>query len=503
MITPIIYQQEIDDGLKEKFGTQLSITYEVPVLLATNKNYKGKVKNVGTIVGKLNEDDFLYEYPAILATAGVWNKNDQVFDKFEVWKAKYTPLNKPANLEHQPSEVVGHTNRVFAITDEETPSVIPESVDGKPNMDIPDIFHLLTVDSFYKYNIKAYQSLDEEHSSKIQKIYDKIVEGELSVSMECIFSDFDYAIMFADGSQKIIKRTDKSAFLSKKLRKFGGEGTYNGAKIGMLMRGIVFTGKGITDNPANPASVIFSKDSLAFASQNYAKSEDIFKVEINSAYINNDNGEQAMKLEEMQAKITELETQLAEAKKAAAELESVKPELETAKTEVTTVKAGLASANEEIKKITEEKITSEKALKETAEKLVSTEAELAKVKTEKLKIERVGQIKETLGLEKADAEKNYVVVASLSDENFNAWLENTKAFVATKEKLKLDTEAQLAKAAKDVADANAKEAAKKLEEVKTPEKELVVASTEIADKKKTNLEAVKSVFAKTKKMEKN
>lgn len=503
MITPIIYQQEIDDGLKDKFGTQLSITYEIPVLLATNKNYKGKVKNVGTIVGKLNEDDFLYEYPAILATAGVWNKNDQVFDKFEVWKAKYTPLNKPANLEHQPSEIVGHTNRVFAITDEETPSVIPSEIDGKPNSDIPDIFHLLTVDSFYKYNIKAYQSLDEDHSNKIQKIYDKIVEGELSVSMECIFADFDYAVMFADGSQKIIKRTDKSSFLSKKLRKFGGDGTYNGAKIGMLMRGIVFTGKGITDNPANPASVIFSKDSLAFASQNYAKSEDIFKVEIDSAYIINDNGEQAMKLEEMQAKITELESQLAEAKKAAAELETVKPELETAKSEINTVKAGLASANDEIKKITEEKAAADKSLKETSEKLASTEVELSKVKSEKLKIERVGLIKETLGLEKAEAEKNYMVVSSLTDENFAAWLENTKVFVAAKEKTKSDTEAQLAKAAKETAEANAKEAAKKIEDVKTPEKELGVASTEVVDKTKKQFQAVKSVFAKTKNTEKN
>lgn len=503
MITPIIYQQEIDDGLKEKFGTQLSIAYEVPVLLASNKNYKGKVKNVGTIVGPLNEDDFLYQFPSILATAGIWNKNDQVFDKFEVWKAKFSPLNKPANLEHQPSQVVGHTNRVFAITDEETPKVIPESIDGKPNGDIPDIFHLLTVDSFYKYNIKPYQGLDEEHSNKIQKIYDKIVDGELSVSMECIFADFDYAVMFANGEQKIIKRTDKSSFLSKKLRKFGGDGTYNGAKIGMLMRGIVFTGKGITDNPANPASVIFSKESLAFASQNYAKSEDIFKEEINSAYIINDNGEQAMKLEEMQAKITDLETQLAEAKKAAAELESVKPELETAKTEVTTIKAGLASANDEIKKITDEKIAADKALKETSEKLASTEAELAKVKSEKVKAERVGLIKETLGLEKAEAEKSYVIVASLNDENFSAWLENTKSLVATKEKIKTDTEAQLAKAAKEAADANAKEAAKKLEEIKTPEKELSVASTEVVDKNKTKFEAVKSVFAKTKKMEKN
>lgn len=507
---PIIYQTEIDDGLEQYFGANLSITYNIPVILATNKNYVGKVKNVSGVVGKLIEDDFLYEYPAILVTAGVWNKNDQVFDKFEVWKAKYTPLNKPANLDHKPDKVVGHTNRVFAITDEETPALIPSEIDGKPNMDIPDIFHLLTVDSFYKYNIKAYQKLNEEYSASIQKIYDKIIDGELCVSMECIFSDFDYAVMKADGKQEIIKRDAKSSFLTKKLRAFKGSGEYQGAKIGMLMRDIVFTGKGITDDPANPASVIFSKDSLAFASQNYVKSEDIFETEINSAYIPIVNGEEIMKLEEAQAKITELEGQLVEAKKIADELAKTKTEVETAKTESDKVKAELASANESIKKVTDEKVAleqklaeSNKSLAEANTKVASTEKDLSVAKAEKLKLERVGLIKENLGMDNTDAEKNYIVVAALTDENFKAWLDNTKAFAASKDKTTEAQKAELAKAAKDVEDQNKAEAAKKLEDAKKSEKTLVVANVEVENKNKTKLNAVKSVFAKVKNTETN
>lgn len=499
-----IYQAEIDDGLQEQFGVQLSITYEVPVLLASTKSYTGKVKNIGNIVGKLDEDEFIFQFPAILATAGVWNKNDQVFDKYEVWKARYTPLNKPSNIEHQPDKVVGHTNRVFAITDEETPIVIPDSVEGKPNQFIPDIYHLLTVDSFYKYNSKPYQSINKDYSDKIQKIYEQIIDGELKVSMECIFANFDYAILTADGSQKIIERNDKSSFLTKKLKRFGGTGEYEGARIGMLMRDIVFTGKGITSNPANPSSVIFSRDSLAFASQIFVKSEDIFNNEINSAYINNDNGENIMKLEEAQAKITELETQLAETKKLADELASVKPALETATAEINTLKAGLDSTKEELNKVVAEKVTVEKTIAEVNEKLATAQTELNTVKAENLKIKRVGLIEKTLGLETAEAEKNYVILASLSDDNFNAWLNNTKSLVAEKEKLaekvKADIDAQVAKAAEEAEKANKLEAAKKLEEVKKPESTLGVASTGIEEKSQVQRTAVKSVFAR-KKME--
>ena len=172
-----IYKYEISDGLQKYFNKPLTASYTV--LLSKLAKNRGNVKSVANVVGKLSEDDFIYQFPSILVTAGVWNKNDQVFDKYEVWKAKYTPLNKPSNLNHEPDKVVGHTNRVFAITDEEEAKIIPDSVDGQPNVTIPDIYHLLTVDNFYKYNIKAYQQISGDYGPKIQKIYDEIVDGEL------------------------------------------------------------------------------------------------------------------------------------------------------------------------------------------------------------------------------------------------------------------------------------------------------------------------------------
>ena len=35
-----------------------------------------------------------------------WNKNDDVFNKSEVWAAKNTPQHKPANLEHDEKQIV-------------------------------------------------------------------------------------------------------------------------------------------------------------------------------------------------------------------------------------------------------------------------------------------------------------------------------------------------------------------------------------------------------------
>ena len=44
-------------------------------------------------------------YSILVSTT--WNKNDDVFDKAEVWTAKNTPKFKPTNLEHDEKQIVG------------------------------------------------------------------------------------------------------------------------------------------------------------------------------------------------------------------------------------------------------------------------------------------------------------------------------------------------------------------------------------------------------------
>lgn len=499
---PVIYQKEVDDGLSSFFDNNLSISYEIPILLASKETFVGKVKNVSSIVGNLIEDDFSYQYPCILATAGIWNLNDQVFDKYEVWKARYTPVNKPANLNHNPAEVVGHTLKAFAITDEVSPKVIPSEVDGKPNSDIPDIYHLLTVDSLYKYHIDAYKKLaGESFSEKLKNVYEKVVSGTLCVSMECIFGDFDYALMDNQGNQRIIRRDDYSAFLTKKLRMFGGDGTYNNYRVGVIMRDIMFTGKGITDNPANPSSVIFGKDSLAFASQNYTKIVDVLEAEKNSAYITNVNGENKMNLEQLQAKIAELETELAQSKKDLESTTVAKTQSETSvanlTTEVATVsdklktsESALAEANSKVDSIAKE-------LDVAKSTLATKENELSVIKADKLKSDRITSIKESLGLSKEESESHYSAVASLNEENFKTWLDNTaKVFAASKSSQEKLAE-ELKKAQSEIEKKNAAAASAQIDNADKPNQTLGVAST-VADTKGKVRESIKDLFAKTK-----
>ncbi len=490
-----IYQKEIQDGLSSYFEKPLSATYT----LALSTSATTKVKSINNIVGKLKEDDFLYEYPSILVTAGIWNDNYQVFDKDEVWKARYTPLNKPANINHEPDKVVAHTSKVFAITDETEARLIPDTVDGKPNEDIPNKYHLLTVDNFYKYNSKPYQNRNPEYSTKIQDLYEKVQAGNLAVSMECIFEDFDYAIMYADGTQKIIQRNDETSFLSKKLRSFGGTGEYEGKKIGILMRNLMFTGKGITDNPANKESVIFPKECLLFATQNYVKAEDIFNIEKQSAYILNDNGEQTMN-DELKAKVSELEAALKAKTEELAEANKLKSELDTLKTELAAVTEKLTKAEQANKETQESLKTSNTSLTELNTKLESTSKDLesankevVSLKAEKLKTERVEKIKETLSLTKEESEANHAVVANLNDEAFGNWLENTKKLLENKMASKNELEAQVAKAKKEAEETN-----KKLAEAQAKELEVANSNLGVASVEKTNgaSASLKNVFSK-------
>ena len=88
----------------------------------------------------------------------------------------------------------------------------------------------------------------------------EILEGKWAVSMECLFKNFDYAVVTPTGENKVIARSNESAFLTKHLRFYGGSGEYGGNKIGRLLRSFVFSGKGMVTNPANPRSLILTDD---------------------------------------------------------------------------------------------------------------------------------------------------------------------------------------------------------------------------------------------------
>ena len=62
-------------------------------------------------------DKDLYYTQSILVST-TWNKNDDIFNKEEVWNAKDTPQHKPTNIEHQETQIVGHIVANWPITSE-------------------------------------------------------------------------------------------------------------------------------------------------------------------------------------------------------------------------------------------------------------------------------------------------------------------------------------------------------------------------------------------------
>lgn len=239
-----IYDFEREDNLTEKL-TSNSVAFVCDI--TSHKMMKDVPDNVkvalASVANRPTQHD-LYYLDSILVSAG-WNKNDDVFSVADLWAARNTPVDKPFNYMHDESDIIGHM--IASAACKQDGSLVTEEP-------LPDQMDLVTSAVIYT------TWSDPEQSSRIQELITKIEAGELAVSMECVFNNFDYAISQEDGTQVIVTRSKDTAFLTKHLRAYGGDGTYNGLKIGRMLKDLTFCGKGLVDRPANPRSVILRKD---------------------------------------------------------------------------------------------------------------------------------------------------------------------------------------------------------------------------------------------------
>ena len=241
-----IFEQEKLDGLEAKIKSSASVIYASYVEPCTTASKTKHVKSLASV-----DDSDLYYVQSILVTTN-WNKNDDIFDKEEVWSARNTPEDKPTNLEHNESDIVGHITSNWTVTMEGL--LIDEN---SPVENLPDTYHILTGSVIYSgYSIP-------ELKERSQKLIAEIESGEKYVSMECFFKGFDYGLLNkTSGEYKILSRNEATAYLTKYLRSYGGLGEHDNYKIGRVLRKITFSGKGFVDKPANPDSIIFTKDNL-------------------------------------------------------------------------------------------------------------------------------------------------------------------------------------------------------------------------------------------------
>ena len=240
-----IFEKEIADGLQDKLVA--SASFRISAAIKPVDNFELPVvadlidKAFANEVIKPSPDELFY-FENILVTVG-WNSNDDVFDRDELWAARNTPMHKPLNMEHVDRNIIGHTVSCQAV-----------DANYKPIDEMPaeGMFHIKAGDVIYR------TWHDPAHEGQIAKLVEQIRAGEWSVSMECAFNKFDYALI-NEKESFVLARNSDNAHITKHLRIFGGDGQYEGYKVGRLMRDMKFCGKGIVRQPANPYSVIFNK----------------------------------------------------------------------------------------------------------------------------------------------------------------------------------------------------------------------------------------------------
>ena len=249
-----IFDTEIADGLEKVLANECSFSLASLAEPCTTLDIS-KIKNVKSFAS-LNDDD-LYYVQSILVSSS-WNKNDDIFDKSEIWLARHTPEDKPTNLEHDESLIIGHITSNWPIA--EDGNILDENTTLE---NLPDKFHILTGSVIYR----AFSN--EELKNRAEKLIAEIENGQKYVSMECLFNGFDYGLQdVATGQYKILARNNDTAYLTKYLRSYGGIGEHEGYKIGRVLRNITFSGKGFVDKPANPDSIIFTKSNSYTTIQN-------------------------------------------------------------------------------------------------------------------------------------------------------------------------------------------------------------------------------------------
>jgi hypothetical protein len=263
-----IYQQEWDDGIAEQVMANASIAYLAQIQPTTKQttdlakasfNHQLIMDPESKSLASVTDED-LYYVQSILVSSS-WNRNDDIFDKAEVWKAKNTPEDKPTNLEHDEDQIVGHIVSNWPIDSDG--KKIPDNVEMEQ---LPDKFHIVTGSVIYR------NFSNPELRERAELLIQEIEAGKKFVSMECYFNNFDYGLLNQEtGEYKVLSRNNNTSYLTKFLRAYGGVGEYDNHKIGRVLRNISFSGKGFVNKPANPESIIFDKQN---ADEIFTKKDD-------------------------------------------------------------------------------------------------------------------------------------------------------------------------------------------------------------------------------------
>lgn len=389
-----IYKSEIEAGLSDLLQNN-SVAY-----CAQANLHKGSIEAAKVVISDVdvlekviaqNKDQMdLYYLESVLVSTG-WNKNDDVFDPQETWAARNTPEDKQFNFMHNEDDIIGHITGSYVV-DHEGNQLSQEEK--------PEQFDIITQAVLYT------SWSGEEKRERMNKIIAEIEEGKWFVSMECLFPAFDYALQTAEGQTKIIERNEASAFLTKHLRAYGGEGTYENYRIGRLLRNLAFSGKGLVSKPANPRSIILDKSEYFDESKSQTLTISSIKE---------------MKMSDNDKQIEDLRAELAEAKAANEALkEQVVAEQQSefeAKIQALESTIAEQAAAIEAKDVTIAEQT--EAIKNGEEDMKKKMDELREMKKKEAMMKRKAQLEEA-GLDAEEASATLESFDNVDDEAFEA-----------------------------------------------------------------------------------
>lgn len=454
-----IYQAEIMAGLSHLLSAQSSIVYASIAEKCdnANPNITKKIKENKSLAS-VNDSDLYYTQSILVSTS--WNKNDDIFDSKEVWAAKNTPEHKPTNLEHDEKTIVGHITSNWPIDEEG--NIINENTEENS---LPEKYHILTGSVIYR----GYT--DQELKERASTLIEEIENGQKYVSMECFFKNFDYGLVDkVTGSYHVLARNEETAFLTKHLRAYGGMGEHQNYKVGRVLRNITFSGKGFVNKPANPESIIFSKDMIPIENLTEKKDDSTDK----GVFSNQANLKETIMSIESEIPQTEEVTETV--------AEVVETEVTTETVAEETVEVEVNLHEEAAKKMKDEMMKKDEEMKKMKAALESVQAELNaanealagyKTKEEETmkkekKAKRMASLVES-GLDNETAEATVEQFDSLDDETFAAVTSLVAAKKASKDeemKKKFEEEMKEKKMASTVeADASVLETAEVEESV--------------------------------------
>jgi len=441
-----IYKAEIEDGLGDLLSSTNSVAYcGVAKCFSPSTEQQESMKLIASEASENKDQIDLFYLESVLVSTG-WNKNDDVFDPQETFAARTTPEDKPFNFMHDEKDIIGHItgNRVVDFAGN---SIAEEQ-------DTPSEFNILTTAVIYK------EWSDVDQRQRIQKILAEIEEGKWFVSMECLFPNFDYALVDKEGGTRVVPREESSAFLTKHLRSYGGSGKYEDYRVGRLLRNLSFSGKGLVSKPANPRSVILEGN--RFFDESEAQILTISSTKEND-------------MSDLDKQIDDLRTELAEAKTANEVLkEKVVAEQQAEfESKIQVLEATIAEQAEAIKSKEEAIKDKEKAIKEKDEAISKAGddmkekmEELRKMKKKEAMMERKAQLEE-LGFDTEEAEATLAEFEGADDDTFDkvvAVMTTMKRKAVKKDKKQDEAEAKMPPALKEAIEKKKKEKDAKAEE---------------------------------------